>query len=189
LKITYEAITDQTTIINLTNHPFFNLNGAGSGSILNHRVQLFADGYLPINTVQIPTGEIAPVKDTPFDFLQPMLIGAKINEVNEQLTNGKGYDHNFVLNKHDDNTPVAIAIGDKTGIEMQVYTTEPGMQFYTGNFMPGKNRMKYGNTDDFRTGFAMETQHFPDSPNHPEFPSTVLKPGQVYQSTTEYRFV
>jgi aldose 1-epimerase len=188
LKITYEATTDKTTIINLTNHPFFNLNGAGSGSILNHSVQLFADAYLPVNAVQIPTGEIAPVKDSSFDFSQLTIIGARINDENDQLTNGKGYDHNYVLNKNDETAPIAIVVGDKTDIEMQVFTTEPGMQFYTGNFMPGVNQMKYGNMDDFRTAFAMETQHFPDSPNHPEFPSTILKPGQVYQSTTEYRF-
>jgi len=188
LTISYEATTDKTTVINLTSHPFFNLNGAGSGTILNHKVQILADGYTPIDSTLIPTGKIESVKGTPFDFTQLTRIGTKIQEANEQLKDGKGYDHNFVLNKHDAKAPVAIAIGDKTGIEMEVYTDEPGLQFYSGNFMQSKNSMKYGNKDDFRTAFAMETQHFPDSPNQPNFPSTVLKPGEVYKTSSEYRF-
>jgi len=188
LTVSYEATTDKTTVINLTSHPFFNLNGAGSGTILNHKVQILADTYTPIDSTLIPTGKIEPVKGTPFDFTQLTPIGAKIQEDNEQLKDGKGYDHNFVLNKHDATTPVAIAIGDKTGIEMEVYTDEPGLQFYSGNFMQSKNSMKYGNKDDFRTAFAMETQHFPDSPNQPNFPSTVLKPGEVYKTSSEYKF-
>jgi aldose 1-epimerase len=188
LTVSYEATTDKTTVINLTSHPFFNLNGAGSGTILNHKVQILADGYTPIDSTLIPTGKIEPVKGTPFDFTQLTPIGAKIQEANEQLKDGKGYDHNFVLNKHDVKAPVAIAIGDKSGIEMEVYTDEPGLQFYSGNFMQSKNSMKYGNRDDFRTAFAMETQHFPDSPNQPNFPSTILKPGEVYKTSSEYRF-
>jgi aldose 1-epimerase len=188
LTVSYEATTDKTTVINLTSHPFFNLNGAGSGTILNHKVQILADGYTPIDSTLIPTGKIEPVKGTPFDFTQLTPIGTKIQEANEQLRDGKGYDHNFVLNKHDSTAPVAIAIGDKTGIEMEVYTDEPGLQFYSGNFMQSKNSMKYGNKDDFRTAFAMETQHFPDSPNQPNFPSTILKPGEVYKTSSEYRF-
>ena len=188
LHVSYEATTDKTTVINLTTHPFFNLNGAGSGTILNHSVQIFADKYTPVDSTLIPTGKIEDVKGTPFDFDQPTTIGARINTDNQQLKDGKGYDHNFVLNQHDVKTPVAIAIGDKTGIEMEVYTEEPGLQFYSGNFMQSKNGMKYSHKDDYRTAFAMETQHFPDSPNQPNFPSTVLKPGQLYKTSSEYKF-
>ncbi len=188
LTINYEATTDKTTVINLTSHPYFNLNGIGNGTILDHVVQIHADAYTPVNSKLIPIGELEAVKDTPFDFNQPTKIGVRINDDNAQLKEGNGYDHNYVLNKHDDKTPVAIAIGDKTGIEMSVFTTEPGMQFYTGNFMQGKNVMKYGHTDDCRTAFAMETQHYPDSPNQPNFPTTVLKPEVVYKSYCEYRF-
>jgi aldose 1-epimerase len=188
LKVNYEASTDKTTVINLTSHPFFNLNGAGSGTILNHKVQINADNYTPVDSTLIPTGKIELVKGTPFDFTKSVTIGAHIQEANEQLKNGKGYDHNFVLNKLKARSPAAIAIGDKSGIEMEVYTDEPGLQFYSGNFMASKNGMKYGNKDDFRTAFAMETQHFPDSPNQPAFPTTVLKPGEVYKTSSEYRF-
>jgi len=188
LIVSYEATTDKTTVINLTSHPFFNLNGAGSGTILNHKVQILADSYTPIDSTLIPTGKIEPVKGTPFDFTEFETIGARIKETNEQLKDAGGYDHNFVLNKHDATAPVAIAIGDKTGIEMEVYTDEPGLQFYSGNFMQSKNSMKYNHKDDFRTAFAMETQHFPDSPNQPNFPSTILKPGEVYKTSSEYRF-
>jgi len=188
LKINYEATTDKTTVLNLTSHPYFNLNGANSGSILNHSVQIFADHITPIDSDLIPTGILEPVAGTPFDFNQPAIIGSRVNDDNQQLNYGRGYDHNYVLNKHAYETPVAIAIGDKSGIEMSVFTDEPGMQFYCGNFMQGKNKMKNGNQDDFRTAFAMETQHYPDSPNQSNFPSTVLKPGEVYKTTSEYKF-
>lgn len=188
LAINYEATTDKTTVINLTSHPYFNLNGVGNGTIVDHIVQIHADAYIPVNSNLIPTGELETVIGTPFDFNQPTTIGARIDEDNVQLKEGRGYDHTYVLNKHDDKTPVAIAIGDKTGIEMSVFTTEPGMQFYSGNFMQSKNVMKHGGTDDFRTAFAMETQHYPDSPNQPNFPSTILNPGEVYKSYCEYRF-
>jgi len=188
LKISYTAQTDKTTIVNLTNHAYYNLNGSGTGTILNHQVQIAADGYTPIDSTSIPLGPIEPVKGTPFDFTTAVAIGSRINDNNIQLKNGKGYDHNYVLNKHNDTMAVATAVGDKTGIEMQVFTEEPGLQFYTGNFMPGENAMKHGNKDDYRTAFAMETEHYPDSPNEPSYPSVVLKPGQTYKTSTEYKF-
>ena len=189
VKISYEATTDKNTLVNLTNHSYFNLNGIGSGTILNHLVEMKAANYTPIDNTSIPSGPIAPVAGTPFDFTKPATIGSRINDNNEQLKNGKGYDHNFVLDKHDITTPVATVIGDKSGIKMEIFTTEPGLQFYSGNFMTGANTMLGGKTDSYRTGFAMETQHYPDSPNRPDFPSTELKPGQVYKTVTIYKFL
>jgi aldose 1-epimerase len=188
IKISYEATTDKNTIVNLTNHSYFNLNGAGSGTILSHTVQMDAANYTPIDSTSIPTGKIEPVAGTPFDFTKPATIGSRINDKNEQLKNGTGYDHNFVLDKHDITTPIATVTGDKSGIEMQVFTTEPGLQFYSGNFMKGGNTMHGGAKDDLRTAFAMETQHYPDSPNKPQFPSTELKPGETYKTVTIYKF-
>jgi aldose 1-epimerase len=188
LKISYEATTDKTTVVNLTNHSYFNLNGIGSGTILDHMMALDAGSYTPVDSTLIPTGKIAPVVYTPFDFSAPATIGSRINDSDQQLKNGKGYDHNFVLNKHDITGSVGWVVGDKSGIQMDIYTDEPGIQFYSGNFMSGKNTMLGGKTDDYRTGFCLETQHYPDSPNHPQFPSTQLKPGETYKTVTIYEF-
>lgn len=188
IKISYEATTDKNTVVNMTNHSYFNLNGIGSGTILDHLVELKASNYTPIDSTLIPTGKIETVSGTPFDFTKPTTIGSRINDKNDQLKDGGGYDHNFVLDKHDINTPIATVTGDKSGIVMQIFTDEPGLQFYSGNFMKGGNTMHGGAKDDYRTGFAMETQHFPDSPNKPQFPSTELKPGETYKTVTIYRF-
>ncbi|UEG51983.1 galactose mutarotase [Mucilaginibacter daejeonensis] len=187
LKIDYTATTDKPTVVNMTNHTFFNLNG-GKGSILKHTLVLDADNITPVDTTLIPTGQLLPVQNTPFDFRKATEIGSRIGEGHEQLLAGKGYDHNYVLNKHTIETPIATAQGDETGIVMEVFTDEPGIQFYSGNFMKGENKVKTGGNDDQRTAFALETQHYPDSPNKPSFPSTELKPGQTYKTTTIYKF-
>lgn len=188
VKISYEATTDKTTVVNLTNHSYFNLNGAGSGTILNHVAEFKAANYTPVDSTLIPTGKIVAVAGTPFDFTKPVSIGSRIGATDEQLKNGKGYDHNYVLDKHDINTSIATVTGDLSGIKLDVYTDEPGLQFYSGNFMAGANTIFGGAKDEHRTGFCLETQHYPDSPNQPQFPTTTLKPGETYKTVTIYKF-
>jgi aldose 1-epimerase len=190
LRIEYSATTDKPTVINLTQHSYFNLSAGASPDILSHQLMLNAAQYTPVDAGLIPTGELASVEHTPFDFRTPTAIGARINDKNEQLTLGKGYDHNFVLTRLQagDLELAARVVDPASGRTLEVLTTEPGIQFYSGNFLDGTVTGKGGGKYQLRSGFCLETQHFPDSPNHKNFPSTVLRPGETYSTTTVWRF-
>ncbi|WP_276166543.1 aldose epimerase family protein [Zobellia alginiliquefaciens] len=192
LRISYEAKTDKPTYVNLTNHSFFNLKGEGEGTVNDHVVLLNADKFTPVDNGLIPTGEIMNVEDTPFDFRAPKTIEKDINADFEQLKIGKGYDHNFVLNEEPKNneglTFAARVVEPNSGRTLEVYTSEPGVQFYGGNFLDGSDIGKSGNPYVRRGSFCLETQHFPDSPNQPDFPSTRLNPGETYTSYCTYKF-
>jgi aldose 1-epimerase len=189
LKVEYWATTDKPTPINLTQHSFFNLKGAGNGDVNDHIMQIMADAFTPVDSTLIPTGEIAPVDGTPFDFRTPTVIGERINDEHIQMKYGNGYDHNWVLNKAETGLNYAAKVLEPaSGRTLEVYTNEPGMQFYGGNFMTGNDTGKGGKVFAFRGAFCLETQHFPDSPNKPQFPSTILNPGEEYYSVCVYKF-
>lgn len=189
LIVDYDAETNAPTVINMTQHTYFNLAGSKANDILGHELMINADKYTPVDDTLIPTGELAPVAGTPFDFKTATVIGARIDQKNEQLTRGKGYDHNWVLNRTADGLSLAAKAKDPiTGRTVEISTTEPGIQFYSGNFLDGTNVGKGGRVYPHRSGFCLETQHYPDSPNQPAFPSTVLRPGQRYTSQTVFKF-
>ena len=187
LKLEFTATTDKDTVVNLTHHSYFNL--AGKGDVLNHKVMIPADKFTPVDSTLIPTGELKPVDGTPFDFRTPTTVGARISQDDQQLKYGNGYDHNWVINKKPGELALVARVTEPTsGRVMEVWSTEPGLQFYSGNFLDGSNKGKGGWVYQFRNGFCMEPQHFPDSPNQPQFPTVVLKPDQTFKNTIIYKF-
>lgn len=189
LRLDYSATTDKPTVVNLTNHAYFNLHGDDQGNILNQNMTLYADRYTPVNAELIPTGEEAPVDGTPLDFRSETMIGARIEDETEQLKRAGGYDHNFVLNGEEGQMKNAAKAHDPiSGRTLSVATDQPGIQFYSGNFLDGSFTGRHGKKYNRRTGFCLETQHFPDSPNQPLFPSTLVRPGQEMRSTTIFTF-
>ncbi len=190
LKIDYTAVTDKTTVCNFSQHSYFNLKGQGNGDILDHQLMINADSFTPVDSTLIPTGEILPVADTPMDFIAPTAIGARVNDDYPQLKYGQGYDHNWVLNKPAPRQmSLAVRVHEPTsGRVMEIWTTEPGLQFYCGNFLDGSNIGKGSKVYNHRNGFCLETQHYPDSPNQPGFPSVILRPGETYRHQTIFKF-
>jgi aldose 1-epimerase len=191
LEINYEATTDKSTPINLSQHSYFNLAGEGTSDILNHEIMINADRFTPVDKNLIPTGELRPVKGTPFDFTTSTRVGARIDDSYDQIVLGHGYDHNWVINRKskDDGLVLAARVYEPTtGRVLEVSTTQPGVQFYTGNFLDGTVTGKQGHVYKRRYGLCLETQHFPDSPNHPDFPTTILKPGETFHQKTVFKF-
>jgi aldose 1-epimerase len=189
LQIGYAATTDKDTVLNLTNHSYFNMAGHANGRILDHQLTINAGKFTPVNENLIPTGELKSVEGTPFDFRKPTAIGARIDSTDQQMQYGKGYDHNFVLNRAGGGPTLAARVTDpRSGRTMEVHTTQPGMQLYTANHVEGEIKGKAGAIYRFRSAYCFETQHYPDSPNQPSFPTTVLKPGETYSQITQFRF-